>query len=418
MCGLRTSGSSIGLASVHALSWLVLANGVGLLMAILLLWPQIGHLLGPVTYGRLVPLHLNCHLYGWLSLPLIAMLFHLFQTGNARLARLAVWCWSVSLAVGGLSWLAGQSSGKLFLDWKGFARVAFVIAMCVLWLALVRQYWAKRACWNRPHKLGRLCLLMLLLPVPLMMYLASGAGLYPPINPNSGGATGSSLLGSTLAIITLFLAAPHLICKTASLTSAGGRLICLLLLHWLGFGLLDHGNVSNHQTAQIVGLASLIPWVGLLFWYYRRFLWPRGTLMWLLGFAFWATLLVVSGWLSFLPDVLARYKFTNGLVAHAHLAMAGMVTSFLMVVILAINGQLVALARRLPCWLWQFSCLVHIVVLALLGALEGHQHAAVFLANSGAGLLLGMRLLAGLVMLVVSAYWLLCCRSKFYGEVS
>ncbi len=47
-----------------------------------------------------------------------------------------------------------------------------------------------------------------------------------------------------------------------------------------------------------------------------------------LGAAFvWWCLLVLTGWLDFLPGISERVKFTNVLVAHSHLAMAGMVTS-------------------------------------------------------------------------------------------
>lgn len=56
----------------------------------------------------------------------------------------------------------------------------------------------------------------------------------------------------------------------------------------------------------------------------------------------------MSGWLTFLPGIPERLKFTNGLVAHAHLAMAGVVTS--------VNGMILnqldparPLRRGLPC---------------------------------------------------------------------
>ena len=58
----------------------------------------------------------------------------------------------------------------------------------------------------------------------------------------------------------------------------------------------------------------------------------------------------------FLPGLLDRVKFTNALVAHAHVAMAGMVSCFLVIVLIALN-QGTALAglfdSRAPFWLWQ-----------------------------------------------------------------
>ncbi len=62
----------------HNLGWLVAANLVGLLLAVLLLWPGLNDLLAPLTYGRWVPLHLDWQLYDWCSLPLVGVRFHYY----------------------------------------------------------------------------------------------------------------------------------------------------------------------------------------------------------------------------------------------------------------------------------------------------------------------------------------------------
>lgn len=46
----------------HALAWLAAANAVGVLLAALLLWPQLNRALAPFTYGRWMPLHLDWQL--------------------------------------------------------------------------------------------------------------------------------------------------------------------------------------------------------------------------------------------------------------------------------------------------------------------------------------------------------------------
>jgi len=56
---------------------------------------------------------------------------------TAQWCRPVLWVWSAALGVGAFSWLSGHSSGKLFLDWSGFARVLFPGALLVLWLLLV-----------------------------------------------------------------------------------------------------------------------------------------------------------------------------------------------------------------------------------------------------------------------------------------
>src|SRR5690606_34891873 len=108
----------------HALGWLVAANAVGLWLALLLVWPDAGRALGPLTYGRWAPLHLNWQLYGWCALPLVGALlrFHAPPSGrrDARWAGMALAAWTFALLAGGLSWLGGVVSGKLFLDWHGW----------------------------------------------------------------------------------------------------------------------------------------------------------------------------------------------------------------------------------------------------------------------------------------------------------
>jgi cytochrome c oxidase cbb3-type subunit 1 len=65
---------SIAGAAWHALFWLVAANAIGVLIAILLLFPSLNVLLGEWTYGRWIMVHMNLELYGWASLPLVAFL--------------------------------------------------------------------------------------------------------------------------------------------------------------------------------------------------------------------------------------------------------------------------------------------------------------------------------------------------------
>src|SRR5688572_18713714 len=103
--------------AVHSLGWLVAANLVGVWLAVSLVWPAVGNLLAPLSYGRWSPLHLDWQLYGWCALPLVGMLLAWFFDGDHFRARghaqLAFSFWSVALALGGVSWLAGNVSGKL-----------------------------------------------------------------------------------------------------------------------------------------------------------------------------------------------------------------------------------------------------------------------------------------------------------------
>src|ERR1035437_2773097 len=171
-------------AAWHSLAWLVCANAVGLLLATLLLFPGGNHWLGEFTYGRWVPLHLNLQLYGWCSLPLLAWLLKTYRADNepaSRWARTCLWLWSASLVVGAGSWLTGNSSGKLFLDWTGYPRMIFPLAICFLWVVLT---WSLRQHWHSTkNHTAKIIGLVGLLTVPPVLYWAAGPGVYPAVNP-------------------------------------------------------------------------------------------------------------------------------------------------------------------------------------------------------------------------------------------
>ena len=97
----------------------------------------------------------------------------------------------------------------------------------------------------------------------------------------------------------------------------------------LGLGRAD---VSHHKPVQFISLGSLLVWVGLVPAYFRSFAWEKRTELWRRAVMAWWAVLVPTGWCLFLPGVLDHLKFTDGLVSHSLVAMAGFVTSLLMLV--------------------------------------------------------------------------------------
>ena len=81
----------------HALGWLVVGNAMGVMIAILLLLPQLNPWLGEWTYGRWMMVHMNTALYGWCSLPMIALLFRAYAADSGALAA---WCRPVASPTG------------------------------------------------------------------------------------------------------------------------------------------------------------------------------------------------------------------------------------------------------------------------------------------------------------------------------
>lgn len=389
----------------HAFGWLAAANAVGVGLAVLLLWPDAGAWAAPLTYGRWMPLHLNWQLYGWCALPWAGVLVAWLVTPGAEgrgHARLAFGLWSAALALGGISWLAGVTSGKLFLDWHGWARVTLPLAMLGLWSVLGLHTWWRRAEYSRRGLAARGLLLAVLLAVPSLLHWAAGREVQPAVNPHSGGATGASLLGSTLGILVLFGLLPVMLRVPVRPGRRPGRWFWGALAGSLAvFAAVDHGHASHHSPGQIAALALLLAWVPLLVGYWNAFAWHAAATPWLRTAWLWWGGLVLTGFVSFLPGWSERLKFTNALVAHAHLAMAGLVTS----VNLALLRQLRGGGTKRGFWLWQAGCLVHVGVLLALGSVESAHPAALFLSADWTQAAYGVRLAAGAAMLLASVMW-------------
>src|ERR1700733_718141 len=198
----------------HSLLWLVIANSVGVLLATMLLFPQVNILFEQWTYGRWMPVHMNLQLYGWCSLPLVGFLFEVYGVRRGVASRWAspvLWVLSIALGVGAVSWLDGHSSGKLFLDWTGYPRVLFPLALFCLWALLTHSFVAEWKNGRRVHIAAsalKAIGLVLLIVIPAIIYIATDPALYPPINPDTGGPTGASQLESTLVIIVILLLLP------------------------------------------------------------------------------------------------------------------------------------------------------------------------------------------------------------------
>lgn len=400
----------------YSFFWMNAANVVGAWLALLLLFPSLGEWTGVLGYGRWMPLHMTWQLYGWCSLPLVGLLFRwiLFQPESSRAcweSGLALRGWSLAMALGGISWLWGESSGKLFLDWSGPSRVAFPLAMGLLWSVLILHA-IRHLRFSRTHQRGgwlRIVLLGALALIPWTLFWASDRSVYPPVNPRSGGATGHSLLASSLGIIALILLIPYLLSRRA----VGDRrhfagVAWLYFVVCAGIYLfIEHGNASNHAASQIIGLGALIPWVPLLWLYLRGFDWNPGSRRWVGAFLFWWALLVVDGFGIFLPGVLEVAKFTNVMVAHAHLAMAGMVTALNCMILLNLTpgDRRVEWNRTTPFFLWNGGLAVFVLFLSIQGVREGIDPSVLFERDSFLVWAYSLRLIAGMAMLGASSFW-------------
>jgi cytochrome c oxidase cbb3-type subunit I len=410
------AGSSVSMASAawHALAWLVAGNAIGVMIAVLLLVPSLNSLLGELTYGRWVMVHMNILLYGWCSLPMLAWLFRIYGADRGPTAawcRPVLWTWSAALFVGSCTWLAGHSSGKLFLDWSGYARIAFPLAMVTLWVVLAFSLalgWnsARNNHWSA--QAAKVMGLAILLTVPFAIYFASGPNFHSAVNPDTGGPTGQSQLESSLGVVAILLMVPFGIARrkavriwplaASAIVFAAEAVLCLSM---------NRGDISHHLRSQYLSLGSLLIWLPLMPSFYGAFEWHASTRPWRSALLWWWGLLVVSGWAMFLPGVLDHFKFTDGLVGHSLVAVAGFLTALLALVMVQLLGDDGWIFTR--AWsfhLWNWSVLAYVVVMLIAGWIEGSNPAFTIVPGFARNALYSLRLATGVLMLIASGEWL------------
>lgn len=414
---LQLGRSRLGAATaLHAVTWLALANTVGLGLAVLLVAPSWGDFLGALTWGRWAPLHFNLQFYGWAAIPALGalLLFLSPARDDGRAGSLALAGWSAALAVSAFDWLSGASSGKVFLEWTGRGRFAVALGCAGLVASgvwLVVRGWRQRHLESTPTLIVRTLVVLGTLAVPVALVLASSPSVYPPINPSNAGATHSNTAASVLGVVAVLLVTPVLL---RMLPSDGGRrrwlAAGLLMLHFGSIAALGGGDHLHTEPSQLVALASTGVWLPLMWWINRVERWPTAARGWLWGAAGWGLVVFATGLMSGWPGMAERWKFTNALVGHVHAALAGLLTSWLVVILLVLNENdhfRRVLTSRLGQVLWHGGLLVQVVVLTWLGTLEGQQPGLV--ASAGAAPVVRfaylVRLGAGVVMAGISWWW-------------
>ncbi|MFZ1085128.1 MAG: hypothetical protein WAN35_09210 [Terracidiphilus sp.] len=413
-----SSGSAplaVASAAWHALFWLVFANAIGVMIALLLLFPALNSLLGEWSYGRWIMVHMNLELYGWTSLPLVGFLFSVYGVERGALAkwcRPVLWVWSAALGIGAYSWLSGHSSGKLFLDWSGYARVFFPLAMLALWLLIAVAFvraWKSDANVTIAARSTKIFGLMLLFVVPFVMFAASSPDYYPAINPDTGGPTGASQLESSLMIVAIMLMLPYgLTRRSAGRSRTVAIAWTVLVAEFLLCFALGRADISHHRPAQFLSLGSLLIWIPLTPAYYAAFQWNANTRRWRIAFLWWWSALLLTGWIFFLPGILDHFKFTDGLVGHSLLAMAGFTSSLLIFVLVQLLGEGGWIFNRTRSFYgWNLAVVAYVCLMTAAGWREGFDPAFTIVPGVTRNDLYILRLVAGIVMLASSIDWLI-----------
>jgi cytochrome c oxidase cbb3-type subunit 1 len=343
-------------------------------------------------------------------LPLVGFLFKVYGADRGPLRNGAGLFSGYGLRLwrGALSWLSGYSSGKLFLDWSGYARVLFPALLlshfgycCCLPSSSDRS--ARRGAATASGLCGEVLGLAILLAVPFLIYAAAGPNNYPPVNPETGGPTGTSQLESSSP------SSPFCSCFPSGLRDARPAIQIIaagwvvLVAESLLCAALSRADISHHIPSQYLSLGSLLVWLPLTPTYYAAFEWHSNTRRWRLAFLWWWAALVVTGWVFFLPGVLDHFKFTDGLVGHSFVAMAGFTSSliiFVMVQLLGDGGWIFNRARSFH--LWNGSVIAYIVVVTIAGWREGFDPTFTIVPGIARNVLYALRLVTGILMLIAS----------------
>ncbi|OIR13591.1 hypothetical protein GALL_54100 [mine drainage metagenome] len=398
---------------LHALGWLAVTCLAGVLLQMLQLFPRLSVPLAPLTYGRWYPVHADTALYGWCAVPLVGLLLHWYPEdsdmfGGILASRTCLAAWSLALAAGAASWLGGGSGSKPFMEWSGWTIPLLPLAMLALWVVLAGRCENSRGRLAPGALAARWLLLAALLPVPFIFIHAASPAVYPAVNPDSGGATGTSLLGSNLGLIAIYAAAPILLGLPREPRRSSRRRVlvpwAILAVMAAVFAAAPHGDVSNHQLSQVILLALPLAWAPLTWTLFRSYLWPDAARPWLAAAFAWWCLLLVTGWIGFLPGLGERFKFTQMLVAHAHLAMAACLSSAGWALLLGLDPN--RAPGRGSFAAWQAGVTVHIGATVLAGLREIAQPDALFVGDSLIRLAWFTRLAAGLLMAAVALVWL------------
>ena len=240
--------------------------------------------------------------------------------------------------------------------------------------------------------------------VPVSMVFAASPGLYPPIDRTTGGPTGSSLLGSALFVVGLMLLLPRVVAGESS-RERNVSVWVFFAVSWVVFGFTEALGGTHRDAIQVFSMLMLLPWAWLVPRDWRGFIWPRGSAFWRRAMFLWWGVLVVSGVLMYQDGVLDRIKFTQALVAHSHLAMAGFTTAFCALLCVLVTKR--ALGGRVSVMLWQAAAMVMILALAAAGWLEGANAGWMVEAPLWRTAAFAIRALCGAVMLGVSLRWLI-----------
>ena len=131
-------------------AWLLIGSLMGLIASVKLDLPDWLGGVGPITFGRLRPVHLNAVTYGWISLAGSGMIVWLM----GRLCRthirwtallfLSAILWNIGLFLGSALVILGYSGGMEWLEFPLPAAAVIALAFILFALSMFRTFAARQ----------------------------------------------------------------------------------------------------------------------------------------------------------------------------------------------------------------------------------------------------------------------------------
>ncbi len=139
--------------ALMALFWGVAGMAAGTYIASELAWPFLNFDIAQITFGRLRPLHTSGVIFGFGGNALFATSYYIVQrTCQTRLwgsgfAEFTFWGWNLAIAIAGIGYLFGITSGKEYAEPEWYVDILITIVWVVYFMVFTMTLLRR----NQPH---------------------------------------------------------------------------------------------------------------------------------------------------------------------------------------------------------------------------------------------------------------------------
>jgi len=363
-----TAGPTV-LYLVSGIAWLLIGSLAGVAASFKLHLPDWLGGFGPLTFGRLRPIHLNAVTYGWISLAGSGMIVWLM----GRLCRTEIrWpgllyasaiLWNAGLAAGSLLVLLGYNAGMEWLEFPLPAAVTIAAAFVLFALSMFRTFAARQV----EHVYVSLWYILASMTWFPVLYVIANAGLYQGVGEAAMnwwyGHNAITVWFTPIGLAGAYYFIPKVIGRPIYSYYLGllGFWSFALFYNWNGLHHLVGGPLPTWAISVSI-VASLMMFVPVLAVAVNHHMTALGhlqivryspTLRFVVFGAMSYTAVSFQGSLEATRTVQEIAHFTHYTIGHAHLGMYAFVTMVLF-------GAIYYILPRIAKWEWPYPGLIKV----------------------------------------------------------